>query len=274
MSECEDHDNDYEITCLHTALICSFISERSREDIVKIMCGFVPEKMFTITDIKGRIPLHLAVEYGRCCKTQVGIVDELLRRGPKALEVEIRTFSHRPISVYQYHKNSRKQAESKKMKVGSQKNVTSQANVKEENDERRKANDPRKVNDPELDSKKAGLMADKRIMGQPPLPPPNKGRAKQPILGIRRSASSLVLSITQDDQDPTSSFESRQAGFFTAESELLGYTQNAIDLLRQKDEERDQGAEVIGEKLKLFYLCTQRPDFVSHCLRIQDEKGT
>lgn len=77
-SECENQGSDREITCLQTALTCAFSKEDLRQDIVKIMCSFVPDKMFTVKDHKGRTPLPLAVEYERCCKAQVDIVQELL----------------------------------------------------------------------------------------------------------------------------------------------------------------------------------------------------
>lgn len=85
------------------------------------MCKFVPERMFSVTDIEGRTPLHLAVEYERCCKTQVGIVNSLLLWGPRALHIPISPRSSGQIlSIYQYHKISRKQSRRRKPPLGFQ----------------------------------------------------------------------------------------------------------------------------------------------------------
>ncbi|RSM06185.1 hypothetical protein CEP52_005863 [Fusarium oligoseptatum] len=114
-SECENQGSDREVTCLHTALTCAFNKEDLRQDIVKIMCSFVPDKMFTVKDHKGRTPLHLAVEYERCCKAQVGIVEELLYWGPQALDIPIQAslYSNQTFSVYQYHVHTQRQAEAR-----------------------------------------------------------------------------------------------------------------------------------------------------------------
>ncbi|EFQ25176.1 hypothetical protein CGRA01v4_06484 [Colletotrichum graminicola] len=98
-------------TCLHTALDSTFTDEKTREKIIRKMCNFVPEEMFAIEVSQGRVPLHIAIEYGRCCKAQVGIVNEMLLRGPEALTVEFTpSFSERPLSIYQYYQRSRRRA--------------------------------------------------------------------------------------------------------------------------------------------------------------------
>ena len=268
LSECEDHDNDREITCLHTALICPFVKEESRADIVKIMCGFVPEKMFTITDIKHRTPLHLAVEYDRCCKTQVGIVTELLRRGLKALEVEMSTYTHRTMSVYQYHEATRKQAEAKKKQAENREGKNAQTNPRDDVENR-----PR-LDESKDNPKKAGVRVEKGVMGPPPTRDRERGEPMPPGIGIKRRDSSQVPTTPHEGEAPTLSLDRRPAGSIAGDKPRLGTAQAALlDSLRQREEEREQAAKVIGEQLKLLYLRTQRPDRVSHCLQVQDERG-
>ncbi|KAK1961797.1 hypothetical protein LY78DRAFT_535222, partial [Colletotrichum sublineola] len=98
-------------TCLHTALDSTFDDEKTKETIIKRMCSFVPKEMFTTEDPQGRVPLHIAVEYERCCRAQIGIVNEMLLQGPEALTVEFTPpFSERPLSIYQYFERSRRRA--------------------------------------------------------------------------------------------------------------------------------------------------------------------
>ncbi|KAI0468787.1 hypothetical protein F4859DRAFT_523984 [Xylaria cf. heliscus] len=56
-------------------------------------------------DIHGHTPLHLAVEYKECTKSQLEVIQELVRKGDKALDV----ISYAPdyFSVFMYHDHTR-----------------------------------------------------------------------------------------------------------------------------------------------------------------------
>ncbi|KFG80924.1 intracellular serine protease [Metarhizium anisopliae] len=256
-SECEDLDNDRGSTCLHTALVCPMSGEALRGEIVKIMCGFVPRSMFSAVDVKGRTPLHLAVEYERCCRVQVGIVDELLRRGPGALDVEVAAYSGRAMSVYQYHEYTRRRAESRKNPARGRKEVREGG--------RSAAANPR----PDLRAAAAPERPDKMVMG-PPLP---RDRT-EPLPGLRRRVSMPVAAATPDGKPPSLSLNTQHpcppaAG---VDESPLDAPVNGIDAALQRDEERDQAAGQIAQLLKLFYLRTQMPERASRCLHVQDEQ--
>lgn len=249
---------------VYTALICSFVKEEFREVIVKIICSFIPERMFTVTDVRGRTPLHLAVEYERCCETQVSIVNELLRQGPKALEVELSTsYSRWTLSVYQYHDSSRKQTDNKRRHAEGQERKTTTGSAIVETDGRLRSENSKDT------IKKVGFRIEKGNMGPPPL----RDRGEPAGPGIKRRDSSRVRSTPQDREIPASPLNRRQVGSSAAEGQALAPTQNTIDLLRQRDEQREKAAKVISEQLKLLYIRMLRPERVSHCLHVQDERG-
>jgi ankyrin repeat protein len=252
MSECEYHDNDREVTCLHTALICDFSTEKLREDIIKIICSFAPEKMFSITDNRGRTPLHLAVEYERCCKTQVSIVKELLHRGPQALDVSISTYN-RTFSVYQYHENSRREAERR----------LNQRPIKEAKD------DKSKLYDSKLDLKRAASKLETGGMAPPSLPGDRAGLLGY---GLKRKDSIQIVSASRDRED-LKLYLNTQVEPSSGRDSPTVLTQNAIHSIRQREDEQIEAAKNISEQLKLLYLRTQRPDLASRCLRVQDEQG-
>ncbi|KAK5996565.1 hypothetical protein PT974_01902 [Cladobotryum mycophilum] len=106
----DNRGNNSDTTCLHAALTCQFRKESQREKLIKTICSFLPETIFTLVDKRGRTPLHLAVEYDMCCSSQVGIVDELLRWGPKALKNSTPGREKENLSVYQYFESTRKYA--------------------------------------------------------------------------------------------------------------------------------------------------------------------
>ncbi|KAF4968446.1 hypothetical protein FSARC_4140 [Fusarium sarcochroum] len=128
LSECEYAGNNQRITCLHAVFTCPFDHEDLRPSIVKDLCSFVPKQMFSTTVHRGRTPLHLAVEFERCCTRQVSVVEELLRWGPAALEILIplEIYSNRSVSVYQYHQHTREMGEQR---------IRAQARTGEENPE-------------------------------------------------------------------------------------------------------------------------------------------
>jgi ankyrin repeat protein len=67
------------------------------------------EETLCARDHDGLTPLHLAVHYNRCSKSQLGIVQALIARGDRALD----EFSINPpkLSVFEYHQHTRKEAE-------------------------------------------------------------------------------------------------------------------------------------------------------------------
>ena len=259
LSECKGHGNEREVTCLHTALFAEFPNEEIREYIIKTMCSFVPEEMFTVTDMKGRTPLHLAVEYERCSKTQVRIVDELLHRGPKALEVEISAYSLQNMSVYQYHESSRNYIEIKKKLLEEEKRTT-RAKAEEYD-----------VNlwtvDSEGNPMKPGAIIWKGVTGSPH----SRANAMEVSPGLIQRNSFQGFNIPQDSKPA----DTRQRSSPIVEGMRLVPTQNAVDMLHQKEEDKDrqQAAKMISERLKLLYLRTQKPDCVSRCLHLQGERG-
>lgn len=250
MSECKSHDNDREVTCLHTALTSEFSTEEHREKICRAICSFVPEEMFSITDHRGRTPLHLAVEYGRCCKTQVNIVKELLRRGPQALYVDILNYNRTYYSVYQYHESSRRAAQSQ----------FDQRPARELRD------DKLKLSDSKSDAKKAVT----------------KPQTGEMVSSLPRDMAGLFGSIKRGDSIAPISRDreghklhlNTQLKPSSVQESLTNSTHNTLNAALQKEEERAQAAKLISEELKLLYLRTQRPDRAARCLRIQDEQGT
>ncbi|KAK8925053.1 Major intracellular serine protease [Metarhizium anisopliae] len=245
-SECEDLDNDRGSTCLHTALVCPMSSEALRGEIVKIMCGFVPRSMFSVVDVKGRTPLHVAVEYERCCGVQVGIVDELLRRGPDALDVKVAAYSGRAMSVYQYHEYTRRRAESRKNPAWGRKEARDGG--------RSAAANPR----PDLRAAAAPERPDKMVMG-PPLP---RDRTEPPP-GLRRRPSMPVVAAPPDGKLSNLSLNTQHPCPPAAEVDEspLNAPLNGIDAALQRDKkEPDEAAGKIAQQLKLFYLRRQMPE--------------
>lgn len=257
-SECQEHDNDRDVTCLHSALLCDFAAEKSREEIIGIMCSFVPEEMFTVTDFRGRTPLHLAVEYERCSRSQVGIVTELLKRGGKALDVMITLHGNRALSVYQYHQKSRKQ---RKAEAGKKEPMLQQKRPTQGVGTNRK--------DIQAEAKRAAPTKDKGNMGPPPL---GRDSAEFAPSSLRRRDSAMQ-SEPSKVAGPLKS-GSMQPGpcSATASGQNNSAFSSALDQA-SKEAEQDQAANEIGEKLKLIYLRTLRPDRVAHSLHVQDERG-
>ena len=176
------------------------------------------------------------------------------------------TYTHRTISVYQYHESTRKQAEVKKKQAESREGKNVQGNLKEDVEHR-----PR-LDESKDNSKKAGAKVDKSIYGPPPTRYRERREPIPPGTGIKRQDSLQVPTTPREGFTfalipvDTGSTTDERAGSGTAQAALL-------DSFRQREEEREQAAKVIGEQLKLLYLRTQRPDRVSHCLQVQDELG-
>ncbi|RSL61222.1 hypothetical protein CEP53_005192 [Fusarium sp. AF-6] len=286
-SECENQGSDREVTCLHTALTCAFNKEDLRQDIVKIMCSFVPDKMFTVKDHKGRTPLHLAVEYERCCKAQVGIVEELLHWGPQALDIPIQAslYSNQTFSVYQYHVHTQRQAEAKIQRT------------MEENKKKTNQGAPRKEDDNETrtssNTKKPISRPEKTSMGPPPLPRDrDRDRDRtEPKVGIarshtgapsqeksgsyviaanqERSASSYGTVYTQEKLTPLPSPSLHPVGASKTSAYSSAPRQDAADPYSpEKEKERQDAAADISRQLKHLYLRTQKPENAARCLSV------
>lgn len=267
MSECVSRANDREITCLHTALTCTLKREESRGEYVDAMCSFVPKDMFEVQDVDGRTPLHLAVEYERCCKTQVGIVNTLLYWGPKALHISISPRGlKQDLSVYQYLKSSRKQADRRKLPPGF---LESKLNQGAFRDGRPGPNAAR------MDMKKAALKTEKNSTG----PMSRSSRDKYverpestaPVPGIKR------MDTMQPPPTPRAGDDARQYPSMLdarrGAPSIAGESTVDHSLVLQAEEDKNQASEMIAELLKLFYLRTGGPNDASSSLHFQGERG-
>lgn len=102
-NECDQDDIENGQTCLQAAILRTGLRHEHLLSIFKL----APEEMFSIVDLLGRTPLHLAVDYDRASSDQVLIVKELLNRAPAALRIRTSEM-HGKYSVYQYHDKTRK----------------------------------------------------------------------------------------------------------------------------------------------------------------------
>ncbi|KAL7904225.1 intracellular serine protease [Trichoderma velutinum] len=245
LHECRPHDNDREITCLHTALICPFSTEEQREKIVKRICSIVPEEMFTVTDHKGRTPLHLAVEYERCCKTQVSIVEELLNRGPQALGVDILD-QNRLCSVYQYHEISRKAAQ----------NNFDQSSGKVSRSDMFDFSGTQSLKKPS--SKLEGGAMESSLLSRDITRP--TGKRRNSYQAISRDAETNEM------------HRNAQISHFSVLESQFDLTKTTVKVTSQQEEERAEAANLIREQLKLLYLRTKTPNYAARCLHLPGEK--
>ncbi|KAK2041785.1 hypothetical protein LZ31DRAFT_501822 [Colletotrichum somersetense] len=246
-------------TCLHTALDSTFDSEERRETIIKTMCKFVPKEMFTIEDPQGRVPLHLAIEYERCCKAQIGIVDEMLLQGPEALTVEFTPpFSDRPLSIYQYFERSRRRA-AKPSATQQKKTLQNIATY---------GKGPRDTpSSLKVESKSIESRTENGAMEPPPLPDARVDRVES---GLPRRESFPTATLGGNE---TPRSNERKARVSTVTRTSGGSAQNAIEQALQKEEDREKAAQTIGEQLKLHYLRTQPPGRILHLLHSPEEKA-
>lgn len=277
-AECIEHDNDREITCLHTAIWNNFNPE-----LTSIIISFVPEKMFSVVDFKGRTPLHLAVDFETCCATQVDIVTELLRRGPAALDVlthpDMWKRSH---SVFQYHENTRRGAENRISQAQTLMKRQEEAKASEGETEPkakgfaevRKFNpamptgplhghgEPRSkslaVSRGRGDTGSHGVGLNKVESGSAsPSPiPGDPGRAPRPL--VRVATGHLERLPSNDPGGKALNSPSAAKGPESAED---------------RDKERVESADAVKDMLKLIYLRRKKPHEAAQYLHIQDEKG-
>lgn len=231
------------------------------------MCKFVPERMFSVTDIEGRTPLHLAVEYERCCKTQVGIVNSLLLWGPRALHIPISPRSSGQIlSIYQYHKISRKQSRRRKPPLGFPDGKPSQEAAAEESR-------------PGADAAKAALKYSASMTGKNNTGPPPRSLRKKcpessaPLPGLKRKVTMKAPPTSRARDDPTP----RVAVLDTQHGVLSNPEESTVRLMKTpqaQEEETNEASEKIAELLKLSYLRTGSPHDASRALRLDGEIGS
>lgn len=104
-SECMDNrDNENVTTCLYAAILRG---KSLKPELIMGIIELAPDGLFTVTDSKGRTPLHLAVEYQRCSDEQINVVDKLLVKGPTALNMRTSEHPTNRRSVYQHHAKTR-----------------------------------------------------------------------------------------------------------------------------------------------------------------------
>lgn len=77
------YNDNKEVICPHIAIRSGF-----RSNLTKSVIQLVPVKTFCMQNYKARTPLLLAVDYKKCTPLQVVIVTELLRCGPRALDIQ------------------------------------------------------------------------------------------------------------------------------------------------------------------------------------------
>jgi hypothetical protein len=272
-AECVEHDDDRGITCLHTAILNNFNPE-----LTSIIIDFVPEKMFSVVDFKGRTPLHLAVDFEKCCATQVDIVTELLRRGPAALDVLTRPDRwKRTYSVFQYHEDTRRTAKSRALQQSQ--NAAKLQELKllaaEIEPQARETAEAKKITAKPLHGHgqpRSMALATPRSRMDPGTHGVGANRTESssasPAAGdLERAPRPLVRVATghldrQTSSDPgNKSLNSPSAG-------------KRPEPPQEKEKERAESADKIKEMLKLMYLRLKKPHEAAQFLHIQDERGT
>lgn len=268
-TECQahDHGHDREITCLHAALTANFYYGKfDRKKFITRMISLVPEEMFTVVDSRGRTPLHLAVQYENCTASQVDIVEQLLDRGPQALDIEIQTpGSKYPLSIYQFHEESKRNAKYEARDTSSR------------GDQDRRRHQMKSVPDaPKNELKEAGNRGKFQPMDPPPRPFP-KDKAEANISLTRRSSGLLSGYENHETTRVSTDVDMQLASSYQVGLPPKGAPQvtDGIDVgeaERKEEQERSDAAREISEKLKLLCLRSRRPDQVSRILRIPGNK--
>lgn len=259
-SECEGQETERATTCLHEA-----ISWRQHYEFIKIIIGFAPKAMFSARDAKGRTPLHLAVEYDRCCAAQVGLVKELLLKGPAAMNVKI-PGEFDSSTVYQYHERTRREAEDKirmkppatqsKEQPQQEKKEYKEAEFKKERTDTIKAAKPDITKD-KMESHGPNYSA-KRRDSLSAAPTPTGTDSGKP------SNLSLVNTRLAQGKGPQ--------GFVVETQQSASNTQASAERT-ENDEERMRSSDEIRGLLKLFYLREKRPQEAVAHLHVQHQRG-
>jgi hypothetical protein len=261
-SECDEQEAERGTTCLHQA-----ISWGRRNELIKIIIGFVPEAMFISRDAKGRTPLHLAVEYDRCSIAHADLVEELLRRGPAAMDEKISDGSDSS-TVYQYHERTRKAAEDKMRKKASamQSRESAQQENKESKESGSKKGIPETMKAAKPDSAKdktephgTKYSAKRReSFSYSPAPTPTGTDSGKP--------SNLGLVNTRFAQ------AKRPEGDIIETQQSMSKPQSDV-WKTENDEERMRSSDKIRRLLKLFYLRSKRPQEAVAHLHVQGQRG-
>lgn len=270
-AECVEHDNDREITCLHVAISANF-----KPELTAIIISFVPEEMFSVVDFKGRTPLHLAVEFDKCCKTQISIVTQLLHRGPAALDVRtLPDLWKRTHSVFQHHENTRRAAENTSQARNAMKKRQEDAKrADRETDAKIKEavemttaptkslhghGEPRSTAAPGraiIETGGHGIGGKSFAPGAASPVPHGSGKAPPPLLRVATVNLEGAGGNESGSRGPSSPSTAKGMG-------------PPID----REQERGESADEIKEMLKMVYLRVKKPHEAAHYLHIQDEKG-
>ncbi|KAF3074378.1 hypothetical protein CFAM422_003607 [Trichoderma lentiforme] len=266
-AECIDRENKRGTTSLLTAITSRgrhmITSESMWRKFIKIM----PDEMFTVTDSQGCTPLHLAVDYERCCNKQITIVKELLLRAPQALKYEMRLPTGRPASVYQYHMHTRKQSMGRMSSLREQEKKSSQVTIKDMRDERasnavavrsEKAKGIKRIEKGSIDPALRTALKEKDLNKRGPT---EVGLTRKNTIPATAETEDSISDIPENTSTSQVKSPSRTAG-----SRMIASSQS------EGNEEREAASTVIIEQIKLFFLRTQKPDYVNRSLHFDGEE--
>ena len=91
-------------TCVHAA-----ISKSVAPELALFLISKASEEVLCLQDSDGNTPLHIAVEYKRCSKEQLQVVEFLAKRCKEAMHK--RSLGEACLSPYLYHMRTRKEAQ-------------------------------------------------------------------------------------------------------------------------------------------------------------------
>ncbi|KAM0490403.1 hypothetical protein ACHAP8_011620 [Fusarium lateritium] len=261
LKEC---NGDSESTCLHAATSCIFDNGQKRLEFFNNLCTFVPKEMFSVRDKLGRTPLHLAVEYDRCCTSQVQIVEQLLRSNPSALEMTIQDprSPSQTLSAYQYHHYTRKRTE-KKMAEGQQRFVENVGSQDDRIGASKKVDTwEEKKSDPKKDSRRVSARGEKAGASKTSMGPP-------PPRDISDANSKRRSSISQTPQGATTPV--RTPILNPIHRTQTGTQPDTVSKSVQKARETAETANMISNLLKLESLRRQSPAKAAEDLQLHNE---
>ncbi|ROW06250.1 hypothetical protein VPNG_08109 [Cytospora leucostoma] len=265
------------LTCLQSAILTLSPSIDNQAQSILNMVEFVPEDMFTITDAMGRTPLHLAVEYDRGTAKQFEIVERLLERGPKALELKmLNQYGASGFTVYQYHEKTRRDAEAKELMLpppvprkdppqGEKKDEKGTQPRKDRPDTRKTDQTGQTKGNPKSSASTGGQAAGQSFKRRDSVAETPPGR--------QEALSSLHLNTRLEAEVNKASVSSPVAQQVSAKPQQVGVDHE--EEKRRKNEnlrkERQTNADKIRELLKLTYLRNMKPQDASRFLHIPDK---
>lgn len=209
--------------CLHAA-----VQSELPIDLVRGLISASTEEMLGIQDSSGYTPLHLAVDYENCRKQQLQLVQLLIERGDRALDIE----SHPPkrLSIYQHHKYTREAFEvQRKAESGRQQDHESKRPPKREADKQQPAASTNGMDGHKEDRK----------------PPPEQLPARRPTKGGEIPITKATGEVQHGHPDVSNSTYDSSQEPSTADSTA---------------KERESSADEIQEFIKLHYLRTRSPE--------------